>query len=100
MKTFYALLVGIDDYPPPLPKLRGCINDIERMREFLEGRVDLGDRELGKALKIRTLTNQEATRAAVIDAFRTHLGQARTGDVALFCYSGHGAQEQAPEEFW
>ena len=46
------------------------------------------------------MKNGEATRQAVIDAFRGHLGQAQKGDVALFYYSGHGSQEQAPEEFW
>ena len=30
----YALLVGIDDYLSPVPKLRGCVHDIERMQEY------------------------------------------------------------------
>ena len=30
----------------------------------------------------------------------TTSGKAKKGDVALFYYSGHGSQEQAPEEFW
>ena len=51
-------------------------------------------------MKLKTLKNGEATRQAVVDAFRGHLGQAKKGDVALFYYSGHGSQEQAPEEFW
>jgi pimeloyl-ACP methyl ester carboxylesterase len=52
------------------------------------------------ALQIKTLINQGATRANVISAFRTHLSQSGPDDVALFCYSGHGSQEPAPEEFW
>jgi len=27
MKTIYALLVGIDNYPPPVPKLGGAVKD-------------------------------------------------------------------------
>ena len=35
----------------------------------------------------------------MIDTFRSHLGQAGAGDVALFSYSGHGSEEPAPPEF-
>ena len=100
MKTVYALLVGIDDYPLPVPRLRGCVNDIDQMQEYLTARLDPGDRSPAEVLKIKTLKNYEATRDAVIRAFRDHLGQAGPEDVALFCYSGHGSQEQAPERFW
>ena len=101
MKTIYALMIGIDDYPPPVRKLRGCVNDIKEMEAYLKARVEPGEgRTLDEALKIRTLADGEATREAVIRAFRDHLGQAGEGDVALLCYSGHGSQEQAPQEFW
>lgn len=99
-RTIYALLVGIDDYPLPVPKLRGCVNDLQAMKQYLDARVDPGDRPLDEALQVRTLVNHEATRAAVIQTFREHLGQAGPEDVALFSYSGHGSQEQAPEQFW
>jgi hypothetical protein len=98
--AIYGLLVGIDDYPPPVPKLRGCANDIRRMQDYLEVRVDPGGRSLAEVLKVRTLIDREATRSAVIDAFREHLGLAGPDDVALFYYCGHGSQEQAPEQFW
>jgi hypothetical protein len=92
-----ALLVGIDDYPSPIPKLRGCVNDIEAFSDYLSERVATAK---GVALNLKTLKNGEATREAVIDGFRTLLGKAKKGDVALFYYSGHGSQAQAPEEFW
>jgi len=96
-RTIHAVLIGIDDYPRPIPKLRGCVNDVEAFAAYLSERVAT---DKGVALKLRTLKNGEATRQAVIDAFSGHLGQARKGDVAIFYYSGHGSQEQAPEEFW
>ena len=96
-RSIYALLIAIDDYPPPVPKLRGCVNDIEAFASYLSERVA---KDKGVALKLRTLKNGEATRQAVVDAFSDHLGKAKKGDVALFYYSGHGSQEQAPEEFW
>ncbi len=96
-RAIYALLVGIDDYPWPIPSLRGCVNDLDAFAAYLSERVA---KDKGVALNLKTLKNAEATREAVIDGFRTHLGKAQKGDVAVFCYSGHGSQEQAPEEFW
>ena len=96
-RTIYSLLVAIDDYPSPIPMLWGCVNDIDAFATYLSERVA---KDKGVSLKLKTLKNGEATRAAVVDAFRGHLGQATKGDVALFYYSGHGSQEQAPEEFW
>ncbi len=96
-RTIYALLVGIDDYPSPIPKLRGCVNDIDSFGSYLSERVA---KDEGVALKLKTLKNEEATRQAVVDAFSEHFGKAKKGDVALIYYSGHGSQEQAPEEFW
>ncbi|MBD0300761.1 MAG: caspase family protein, partial [Tolypothrix sp. T3-bin4] len=92
----YALLVGIDEYVSPVPPLKGCINDITAVKEYLLGRV-AND---GYQLHLRTLLNQDATRQAIIDGFRQHLSQAGNEDVAFFYYAGHGSQEEAPEEFW
>jgi Caspase domain len=95
-RTLYALLVGIDRYRPPVPPLNGCVNDIEAVATLLQ--------ELGAggefALELRVLKDAEATRAGIIDGFRGHLCRAGSDDVALFYYSGHGSQEDAPPEFW
>ena len=96
-RTIYAFMVGIDEYPPGIPGLHGCANDVDAFGAYLEDRVD---KQAGAALKVKTLKNAEATRQAVIDGFRAHFQSAGDGDVALFYYSGHGSQEQAPEEFW
>lgn len=89
----YALLVGIDNYEPPVPKLGGCGNDVEAIHELLG--VLVGDR-----LRAMVLRDAEATRDGVIEAFRSHLGLAGPEDVAVFYFSGHGSQEPSPEEFW
>ncbi len=92
MSTVYALLVGIDDYQD-VPKLSGCLKDIEAVYDFLEANFDRG------YLKVRALTNAEATRAAIIDGFRSHLSQANADDIALFYFCGHGAQSPTAAEF-
>ena len=80
MGRLYALLVGINNYPDP-HKLNGCLNDIDSARSYLEETHP-------DAVVFYVLKDQEATRANVIDAFRRHLGQAASDDVALFEYSG------------
>ncbi len=96
-RTLRALLVGIDQYAPPVPPLAGCVNDINAFEESLRGRVGT-DPET--TLELRVLRNEQATHAAVVEAFRSHLGVAGPDDVALFYFAGHGSQERAPEAFW
>ncbi|GLZ28019.1 hypothetical protein Lesp02_02090 [Lentzea sp. NBRC 105346] len=72
--------------------LRGCVNDVTRMQEFLTARV-------GARLKIKTLHNEQATRDAVIEQWRRHLGKAGPGDVAIFHIACHGSHEDVPDRF-
>jgi len=95
-RTIYALFVGVDAYPAPVNPLDGCVNDVARMRDLLAARL-AGSQD---RFAPRLLADAQATREGVINTFRTHLGQAGPGDVALFYYSGHGSQEDAPPEFW
>jgi len=94
-RTLYALLVGIDQYPPSVSSLAGCVNDVTAFHEWLKGRAAGGE----FALDVRLLLSEQATRQAVIDGFRQHLAKAQAQDIALFYYSGHGSQEPAPAEF-
>ncbi|MCB0004501.1 MAG: caspase family protein, partial [Anaerolineae bacterium] len=95
-RIIYALFVGIDDYLGGVNSLRGCVNDVTRLHDLLAARVAGGSDRFYPLL----LANAQATRQGIIDAWRSHLGQAGPGDVALFCYAGHGSQENAPPEFW
>ena len=82
----YALLVGVNDYGPDIESLDGCVNDVDLFHEYL-------NRHIGpEALAVEVLKNNDATRANIISRFRSHLGQARSGDVALFQFCGHGAR--------
>ncbi len=95
-RTLYVLFVGIDAYPPPVNPLSGCVNDVTRMRDLLAARLAGSQDRFAPLL----LADAQATRQGIIEAWRGHLGQAGPGDVALFYYSGHGSQENAPVEFW
>lgn len=45
-----------------------------------------------KAANIKTLVNQQATKAAIVDAFRKLAAQSQPGDVVYVHFSGHGQQ--------
>ncbi|GAA1642889.1 hypothetical protein GCM10009679_54830 [Saccharothrix algeriensis] len=93
MDRVYALLVGIDAYREPVPELRGCVNDVVDARRYLlDAGIPQGD--------IRMLADGAATKSAVVDLFREHLGQAGPGDSALFWYSGHGSTAPVPDVGW
>ncbi|XVU29704.1 caspase family protein [Actinoplanes sp. CA-054009] len=94
MPKIYALLVGIDRYRVPGLRLRGCVNDVRLAEHLLRDRVE-ADR-----LAVETLCDTQATRAAVIDRFRRHLGAAGDGDIALFWFSGHGSTAELPKQMW
>ena len=85
-QTLYALLVGINAYPPDVGALEGCVNDVDHFHSYLTDTFDKS------ALAIEVLKDADATRDNVIRQFRSHLGKATDGDVALFQYCGHGAR--------
>ncbi len=86
--TAYALLVGINAYRKPLAPLRGALNDIECADRLATRIVGPG------GLRVLQLRNKEATKAVVVDAFRTRLGLAGPGDSALFWFSGHARRPE------
>jgi Caspase domain len=96
-----ALLIGINDYSASaldaprnadVPQrdwtnLDGAVNDVRLVREILIARYGFAPAD------IVTLTDQQATRAAILGALDKHLLRpARKGDVLLVYYSGHGSQ--------
>ncbi|MEO1213528.1 MAG: caspase family protein [Bacteroidota bacterium] len=104
MDTCYALLVGIKDYPKieGFADLEGCVKDAERVRDYLDHflgiKEEVGNNNSKKA-DVLMLTDEEATKEAVVNGIKNHLGKAGPKDIAFFFYSGHGAQEPAPPIF-
>ncbi len=94
-KSLHALLVSIDNYPIPRHKLNGCVNDRNAFKDYIERRFG----ELNIQLNIKTLTDEEATKKAIIQSFQ-HFQAAEDGDICVFYFSGHGSQTQAHQAFW
>lgn len=101
-ETRRAVIVGIDQYiipdapligrgdPPDTrfwTNLNGAVNDATRIRGLLIARFGF-DRD-----NIVFLTNQDASRAAIVSAIEDHLVEKTTsGDVAFLYYAGHGSR--------
>lgn len=96
----YALLIGINEYSPDsngsIRSLHACLNDVANMKAFLLANYE---DMIANKTQILTLTNEQATRQNVINGFKTHLTQAKEGDVALVFYSGHGSWGVTAHEF-
>ena len=92
-----ALLVGINHYQQSdllaaalryrFSDLKGCLTDVELQRQLLIHRYGFHPED------ILTLTNEQATRQAILQGFEEHLiKQAQPGDVVVFHFSGHGVR--------
>jgi hypothetical protein len=90
-----ALLIGINRYPERAidsvlvqdSALKGCITDLELQRQLLQYRFGF------QSADILTLKNQEATRAAILEAIDQHLiQQAKGDDLVVLHFSGYGSQ--------
>ena len=82
-----ALLIGVENYAHGRKPLLGCRSDVNIMKEVLVEKGLFSDAE------VRTLLDQEATRANIIRALEQWLiGGTRAGDTILFYFSGHGLQ--------
>lgn len=81
-----ALLIGINRYANNTP-LVGCITDVELQRELLIHRFGF------LPSNILTLTNEQANRKSIQQAFLAHLSQqAQPDDVVFFHFSGYGTR--------
>ncbi len=83
-----ALLVGINDYADSgrFAPLQGCLTDVELQRQLLIHRFGFNPSD------ILTLTNAQATRQGILEAFETHLiEQAQPGDIVVFHFSGYSS---------
>ena len=115
--NIYVLLVGINDYASGIPKLNGCIKDVELIKNYLKskfgdpaavsnvrtlpganGDMPLNVQQNGR-VHLLTLTDKEATYRNIIRGFREHLALAKENDTAWFHFSGHGSEQFAAPEF-
>lgn len=91
--TTRAVLIGISDYKyDKVVDLKYADADVKAFRDYLRRQKDLPDQQ------IRLLTNEQATKAAIIEALQWLLDESRKGDQAIIYFSGHGDKEVDVEE--
>lgn len=80
-----ALLIGINTYQES--PLNGCVTDVYLQQQLLIHRFGFNPKD------ILIVTDAQATRQGILTAFEEHLiKQAKSGDVVVYHYSGHGSQ--------
>lgn len=83
-----ALLVGANAYPTA--PLYGCITDTELQYQLLVHRFGFNPKDI---LIVSDNAAIKPTRQGILQAFEDHLiKQAKSGDVVVFHYSGHGSR--------
>ena len=85
--TKRALLIGINNYEA-VPRLMGSLNDVAAMQRILTTRWGF------QPGNVRTLTEQAATRAAILAALRGIVQESGPNDTLVVHFSGHGSQVQ------
>jgi hypothetical protein len=75
----YALIVGINAYPPG-NTLSGCVNDAYDMQKVLSE----------KDYQVTRLIDGQATLGNIVRELKDLVSRARYGDRIVFTYSGHG----------
>jgi metacaspase-1 len=72
--------------------LFGCVNDVASQKHLLVHRFGFNPQD------ILILTDAQATRQGILEAFEEHLiKQAKPGDVVAYHYSGHGSRVFDPD---
>lgn len=80
-RAYYAICVGINDYPGTGADLNGCVNDALDWTEVLRAR----------GYDVDVLLDAGATRERVLGSLGWAVQRARYGDRIVFTYSGHGS---------
>jgi Caspase domain/Sel1 repeat len=90
--NYYALVIGIDDYPPPLPRLHTAVADARAVSRVLNEHY---------GFQVQTLLDREATRAHILDAITRYRNTLSSNDSLLIYYAGHGySDHEADKAYW
>lgn len=81
-----ALCVGINDYPgDPKYDLRGCVNDANAWASLLKDHYQFPE------VNVKILLDQQATKAVILSELRALVSGAKSGDVLVYTFAGHGS---------
>ncbi len=81
-----ALVIGISDYPAPIPKMPAVANDVREMANLLGS-----DKGPFPAQNVLRLTDADATSVKVIEAIESTFSKVQPDDSVFAYMAGHGA---------
>ena len=89
---YYALVIGINDYPAPLPKLKTAENDAQAIAKTLHD--DYG-------FDVKILLGHDATRNNILAALNQYETTLQSNDNLLIYYAGHGYENKTTgKAYW
>ena len=94
MPSLYAHLCAINRYPNPSHRLMGCIDDLEKIKNYLGNYCENQDLQF----ICTELKDRQASRQNIIDGFDL-FNKAKKDDICVFYFSGHGSFCESPDEF-
>lgn len=90
--SYYALVIGINQYRQPLPTLKTAVNDAEAVSRVLDGRY---------GFRVKMLLNESATRSGILNSLSQYRRALRENDNLLIYYAGHGHSDpDAGKAYW
>jgi uncharacterized repeat protein (TIGR01451 family) len=90
---YFALIIGIDKYSGEWKALKNAVNDAKAVANQLNTKYEFH--------AIRTLYDEQATRANILKEYEWLIANIRENDNLLIYYSGHGDyKEQLQRGFW
>jgi hypothetical protein len=91
--SYFALLIGVDNYKGEWAKLDNAVRDAVALEELLKKKY--------KFDAFRTLFNEQATRANIIAELEYLIKNVKENDNVLIYYSGHGDfKQELNKGFW
>jgi TPR repeat protein len=90
--SYYALVIGIDAYHPPLAQLKTAVDDAKAIGNLLHQRY---------GFQVTYLIDEKATRFNILDALARYRNTLGPNDNLLIYYAGHGySDREAQKAYW
>jgi TPR repeat protein len=90
--SYYALIIGINQYRPPLPILKTAVDDARSLAKVLSEHY---------GFQVKLLLNENATRKNILDTLVHYRGSLQENDNLLIYYAGHGNSDpEANKAYW
>lgn len=95
--NLFLFVIGINNYKNPKNKLNYALADASSFKTSIEN----GSKEIFDIINTTFLTDQNATKNVIIDAFNSIKLKIKPEDVFVFYYAGHGVMsEETKSKFY